>query len=82
MCVCVCVCVCVCIHSVTQLGLTLCNPARLLSVGLSWQEYWNGLPFPTPGDLLDPGIEPTSLDAPELVGGFLTTEPPGKSIVD
>ena len=80
-CVRVCVCVCVCMCSVTQLCLTLCNPARLLSMGLSWQEYWNGLPFPISGDLLDPGIEPTSLEAPELVGGFLTTEPPGKPIV-
>ena len=34
----------------------------------SRQEYWSGLPFPTPGDLPDPGIEPTS---PVLAGGFL-----------
>ena len=39
------------------------------------QEYGSGLPFPSPGDLLDPGIEPTS---PALTGGFFTTEPPGK----
>ena len=31
-----------------------------LSMGLSWQEYWSGLPFPPPGDLPDPGIEPVS----------------------
>ena len=39
------------------------------------QEYWNGLLVPPPGDLPDPGIEPI---APTLVGGFFTTEPPGK----
>ena len=42
------------------------------------QEYWNGLPFPPPGDLPDPGIELASLVFPMLAGGFLTTEPPGK----
>ena len=36
------------------------------------QEYWSGLPFPSSGDLLDPGMEPTS---PALAGGFLTTKP-------
>ena len=30
------------------------------SMGFSWQEYWSGLPFPSPGDLPDPGIEPGS----------------------
>ena len=39
------------------------------------QEYWSGLPFPSPGDLPDPGIEPPS---PALAGKFFTTEPPGK----
>ena len=39
------------------------------------KEYWIGLPFPSPGDLPDPGTEPTS---PALAGGFFTTEPPGK----
>ena len=37
------------------------------------QEYWSELPFPSPGDLPNPGIEPTS---PALAGGFFTTEPP------
>ena len=37
-----------------------------LSMGLSRQEYWSGLSFPTPGDLSDPGIEPTSLVSPAL----------------
>ena len=40
-----------------------------LSIGFSRQEYWSGLPFPSPGDLTDPGIEPGSH---ALAGGFLT----------
>ena len=49
-----------------------------LSVELSKQEYWSGLPFPAPGDLPDQGIIPLSPVAPALAGGFFTTEPPGK----
>ena len=49
-----------------------------LSMGLSRQEYWSGLPFTPLGDLLDPGIEPTFPASPALAGGFFTTEPPGK----
>ena len=45
-----------------------------LSVGFSRQEHWNGLPFPSLGDLPHPGIEPMS---PALAGGFFTTESPG-----
>ena len=45
-----------------------------LSMGFSRQEYWSGLPFPSPGDLPDPGIKPTS---PALAGGFFTAEQPG-----
>ena len=37
----------------------------------SRQEYWSGLPFPTPGDLPDPGIEPTSLESPALAADSL-----------
>ena len=48
-----------------------------LSVGFSRQEYWSGLPFPLPGDLPDPGIEPQSLASPALVGGSFTIVPPG-----
>ena len=44
-------------------------------MGFSRQEYGSGLPFPSPGDLPDPGIKPAS---PILAGGFFTTEPPGK----
>ena len=46
-----------------------------LSMGFSRQEYWSGLPFPSPGDLPDPGIEPRS---PTLKADTLTSEPPGK----
>ena len=44
-------------------------------MGFPRQEYWSGLPFPSPGDLSHPGIKPTS---PALAGRFFTTEPPGK----
>ena len=47
------------------------------SMGFSRQEYWSGLPFPSPGDLPDPGIEPRS---PALQADALTSEPPGKPI--
>ena len=46
-----------------------------LSTGFPKQEYWSRLPFPSPGALSKPGIEPMS---PALAGGFSTTEPPGK----
>ena len=42
-----------------------------LSIGLSWQKYWNGLPFPPLGDLPDSGIESASPAALPLTGGFL-----------
>ena len=48
-----------------------------LSMGVPRLEYWNGLPFPSPGDLHNPGMEPSS---PALAGRFLTSEPPGKPI--
>ena len=44
-------------------------------MGFPRQEYWSALPFPTPRDLPDPGIEPMS---PALAGEFFTTEPLGK----
>ena len=48
-----------------------------LSMGFSRQEYWSGLPFPSPGDLPDPEIEPGS---PTLQADALTSEPPGKPL--
>ena len=44
-------------------------------MGFPRQEYWSGLPFPSPGDLPYPGIK---LVSPALAGTFLTTGPPGK----
>ena len=48
-----------------------------LSMEFSRQEYWSGLPFPSPGDLPDPGMEHAF---PALAGKFFTTEPPGNPI--
>ena len=61
---------------VTKLCLTLVTPWTVahqapLSLGFPRQEYWSGLPLPSPGDLPDPGIEPKS---PALAGGFFTIE--------
>ena len=62
---------------------TLCDsvdcslPGYSLSMVFSRQEYWSGLPFPSPGDLPDPGIEPRS---PALEADALTSEPPGKPL--
>ena len=50
-----------------------------LSMGFSRQEYQSGLPFPSPGDLPDPGIEPRS---PALQADTLPSEPPGKDIIN
>ena len=50
-----------------------------LSVGFPRQEYWSGLPFPPPGNLPDPEIEPKSPASPALASGFITTEPCGKA---
>ena len=73
------ICVCVCMSTlvlshvcVTPWTIALQAP---LSMEFSMQEYWNGLPFPTPGDLPDPGIEPACLASPALAGGFFTTAP-------
>ena len=48
------------------------------SMGFSRQEYWSGLPFPSPGDLPDPGIEPRS---PALQADALISEPPAKALL-
>ena len=69
-----------CMHACMQscfshvwLFATLWNIAcqTSLSMGFSRQEYWSGLPWPPPGDLPDPGIEPASFMSPTLAGGFL-----------
>ena len=75
-----CVCGCVQLLSHIRLFATLWTVAHQapLSMGFSRQEYWSGLPFPTPGDLSDPRIKPTSPASPELAGGFFATTPYGK----
>ena len=76
-----CVCVCVCVQALSHVWhfvtpwIVACQFP--LSMGLSRQEYCSGLPFPSPGDLPDPGIKPIS---PCIAGGFPTAEPPGKPI--
>ena len=67
---------------VAQSCLTLCDPMDCIlpgfSVhGISRQEYWDGLLFPSPGDLPDPGIKPRS---PALQADTLPSEPPGKPV--
>ena len=61
--------------SVTQWNPALvipmdCSPPSSSVHGISRQEYWSGLPFPTPGDLPDPDIKPESLVSPALAGEF------------
>ena len=58
----------------THVTLWTIAPQSPLSIGFSRQEFWSELPFPSPGDLPDPGIEPRS---PILATGFFTTEPLG-----
>ena len=51
-----------------------------LSMGFSRQKYWSWLPFPSPEDLSDRGIKPTSLTSPTLQADSLLFEPPGKPL--
>ena len=74
-CVCVCVCVSVCLCVCAQSCPTLCKPMACsppgsLSTGFPRQEYWSGLSFPPPGDLLNPQVELESLASPALAGRF------------
>ena len=62
---------------------TLCDPWTVahqapLSMGFSRQEHWSELPFPSPGDLPYPGIEPIALTSPTLPSGLFTTRQPRK----
>ena len=67
----------VCVKSLShvQLSVTPGTAAHQapLSMEFSRQEHWSGLPFPSPGDHPNPGIEPVSLRSPALAGGFFTT---------
>ena len=51
-----------------------------LSLGFPRQEYWSSVPFPSPGDLSDPGIKPASLASPGLAGGFFTLSSLGSPV--
>ena len=74
--------VCVCAKSSSTLcGLMNCSLLAPQSMEFSRQEYWSRLPFPTPGDLPNLGIEPASLASPTLAGGFFTTSTAGKPIL-
>ena len=75
-----------CCCLVTELSDSFATPwtvacLALRSMEFSRQEHWNRLPFPSPGDLPNPGIEPVSPMSPALAGEFFTTEPPGKPIM-
>ena len=67
---------CVCVHELSHVRLFVtpwdADPRASLSMEFSMQEYWNGLPFPPPGVLPDPGVELTSLEYPALVSRFFT----------
>ena len=69
-----------------QLCLTLATPWTVacqapVSISFLRQEYWSGVPFPPPGDLPIPGIEPVSPASPALAGRFFTTEPRRKPLI-
>ena len=56
-----------------------CNLLDSSVHGILWQEYWSGLPFPSPGDLLNPGLKPQS---PALQADSLPTDLQGKPIME
>ena len=60
-----------CIQLFSTLWTVACQPP--MSMGFTRQEYWNGLPYPTLGDLSDLEMEAMSLTSPALTGGFFTT---------
>ena len=74
----ICIYIYLCVHDQSYLTLYPIAHQAPLSMEVSRQEYWSGLPFPSPGDFPNPGIEVMSLASPALAG-FFTTEPPGKS---
>ena len=74
--------ICVCALSQVWLFVTPWTVTHQvpLSMEFSRQEYWSGLPFPFPGDLPDPGIEPVSLSSPALAGRFFTSWATGEAL--
>ena len=79
---CMCVCVLSCFRHV-QLFAALWTVAcqAPLSMGFSRQEYWSGLPYPPPGDLSHPGIEPTFPVTSAVQADSLTTKLPGQPLL-
>ena len=79
---CVCVCVCVCVRARVRTDVSDSEIPRTivrqdpLFMEFSRQEYWSGLPCPPPGELPDPGMEPSALQSPVLAGGFPTPSTP------
>ena len=76
-------CVCVCAH----LCLTVCNFMDCSPSGSSVhefpkQEYWSGLPWPSPGDFPDHGVKPASLTSLALAGRFFTTNATGDALME
>ena len=72
-----CLCVCACAQSLSPVWFFVAPWTEAwqapLSLELSREEYWSGVPFPTPEDLPDPGIKLTSFVSPALAGEFFTT---------
>ena len=76
-----CMCVFSCSVMCDSLQPHVLQPIRfLLSMEFSRQEYWSGLPFPSPGNLPDPEIKAAFLASPALTGGFFATGPPEKPL--
>ena len=69
---------CLVVSCVRLLATLWTVDSRALSVGFSRQEYWSGLPFPSPRDLPNPGIKPVSPVSPALQADSLPAEPSGK----
>ena len=67
-----------CVQPCVTLWTVACQAP--LSIGFPRQEYWSGLPFPSLGDLPDPGTEHVSLESSALAGSFFTIEPPEKPL--
>ena len=67
-----------CVHLFAVPWTVACQAC--LSMEFFRQEYWSELPFPTPGDLPDPGIKPTSPVSPVLAGRFFTTSALGEPL--
>ena len=72
---------------VTMSCLTLETPwtathQALPAAGLPWQGYWSELPFPSPGDVPNSGIQPKSLQSPALADGFFTARLLAKHLLD